>query len=371
MQKLLFTASTYSHILNFHLPYLQYFEQQGWTLHLACGGEKASVPHVSEVIHLPLEKSMTSPKNFRAAAMLREKIKQESYSLIITHTALAAFFTRAALWGLRDRPPLINMVHGYLFDEQTPYIKQRLLLTAEEWTASQTDLLITMNQWDYHFAAQRQLGRRVSVVPGVGVDFSRFDHPPARPELRKDFGIPQDAFLLLYPAEFSARKSQPVLIRALAELPEDVFLVLAGDGRTRTECESLAETLGLQNRILFPGHQQDMASWYAVASAAVTSSRIEGMPFNVMEAMYTGLPVVASAVKGHTDLISHETTGLLYPYGDSTACAAQIQRLITDPSLCRRLSDAAGSNIRHYRLDEVFPIVLNEYLSLLPDYIPA
>lgn len=95
------------------------------------------------------------------------------------------------------------------------------------------------------------------------------------------------------------------------------------------------------------------------------------MPFNVMEAMYTGLPVVASAVKGHTDLISHETTGLLYPYGDSTACAAQIQRLITDPSLCRRLSDAAGSNIRHYRLDEVFPIVLNEYLSLLPDYIPA
>jgi len=49
MQKLLFTASTYSHILNFHLPYLQYFEQQGWTLHLACGGEKASVPHVSEL----------------------------------------------------------------------------------------------------------------------------------------------------------------------------------------------------------------------------------------------------------------------------------------------------------------------------------
>ena len=46
MQKLLFTASTYSHILNFHLPYLQYFEQHGWTLHLACGCEKASLPHV-------------------------------------------------------------------------------------------------------------------------------------------------------------------------------------------------------------------------------------------------------------------------------------------------------------------------------------
>lgn len=366
MAKLLFTASTYSHLLHFHLPYLKAFAEQGWTLHAACGGAPAFVPYIEEMIHLPLRKSMAAPQNLRAAAILRERVRGEGYGLIVTHTSLAAFFTRLALKGLRGRPPLINMVHGYLFDDATPAARRGLLVAAERLMAPQTDLILTMNRWDYEFTKRCRLAARVEEIPGIGVDFSRFEGAPPRLEARAARGIPPDAFVMLYAAEFSRRKSQAVLLRALARLPERVMLVLAGDGATRSECEALASELGLRARVLFAGHQEDMLPWYAAVDASVTASRSEGLPFNVMESMYMGLPMVASAVKGHTDLIEDGVTGLLYPYGDSEACAVQIARLMESPALCASLAKAAKENVRRYGLDKVFPQVMEQYGSLLP-----
>ena len=317
---MLFTASTYSHILNFHLPYLRWFQEQGWTVHAACGGAPAAVPWTDGTLDLPFEKSMGSPDNFRAAGMLRRKIQEEGYALISTHTSLAAFFTRLALMGLRERPIVANMVHGYLFDEATPPLKRRILLAAEQLAAPQTDLLLTMNQWDFAAANRYRLGQRVVHIPGVGVDFSRLDqNKEAAGALREELAIPEDGFVLFYAAEFSKRKSQEVLLRAMAQLPEEIMLVLAGDGVLRPACQELARELGLTGRVLFPGHLRDVARWYAMADAVISSSRIEGLPFNIMEAMYAGRPIVASAVKGHVDLIADGVTGLLYPYGDADA----------------------------------------------------
>lgn len=365
--KVLFTASTYSHIVNFHLPYLQWFQQQGWEVHAACGGAPQELPFADRVIHLPLEKSMGSPKNFQAAALLRRIIRQEGYGLVSTHTALAAFFTRLALAGLGERPAVANMVHGYLFDQDTPALKRQLLLAAERMTAPQTDLLLTMNQWDYEAAQKYRLGRSVVHIPGVGVDFSRFDRLPETQDMRGEYGFSPETFVLIYGAEFSKRKSQETLIRAMALLPEDIALILAGDGALRADCQALASELGLEARILFPGHIRDMGRLYAMADAAVSASRIEGLPFNIMEAMYTALPVVASAVKGHVDLIRDGETGLLFPYGDAAACAAAIRRLWEDPQLRQELTRRAREEILNYRLDRVFPLVVEQYGALLPE----
>lgn len=362
-RKVLFTASTYSHIVNFHLPYLRKFRAEGWTVHAACGGEPMDIPCAHDVFHFPLKKSMWSPGNFSAAVALSDQMRRERYDLVCTHTSLAAFFTRLALWGLEERPTLVNMVHGYLFDGQTPRLKRTVLLAAEQWMAPVTDLVLTMNRWDYKAAVRYQLGRKVAQIPGVGVDFSRFEGVPpnARHALRRQLGIPGDAFVLLCAAEFSARKSQSVLIRALAELPERIVLVLAGDGALREECKRLAQRLGLADRVRFPGHIADMGPWYAMADAAASASRIEGLPFNIMEAMYAGLPVVASDVKGHADLIANGETGLLYPYGDARACAEQIRRLEGSEALRRRLAGNARQSVLRYGLDQVFPILWAEY----------
>ena len=366
-RKVLFTASTFSHIQNFHLPYLEYFQANGWAVHVACGGEPAPIPHVDRVIRLPFKKQMQSPKNLRAAAMLRKEIRREGYGLISTHTSLAAFFTRLAVKGMKDRPPVVNTVHGYLFDDRTPALKREILLAAERFTAPQTDLLLTMNRWDDALAQRHRLGKRTANIPGVGVDFSRFDQgsPGAGPALRSEWNIPQDAFVLIYPAEFSKRKSQKVLIQALAELPERAVLVLPGQGALLEPCKTLAARLGLEARVIFPGQVGNMALWYAMADAAVSASRSEGLPFNVMEAMYCGLPVAASDVKGHTDLITHGETGLLYPYGDAAACAGALRTLMDGQPLRQALSQAARESVRQYGLGRVMPQVTAHLESLV------
>ncbi len=366
VRKVLFTASTYSHIVNFHLPYLRKFREEGWTVHVACGGAPMEIPYAGRVIDLPFEKSMWSPDNFRAAGLLRGEILREGYGLIAVHTSLAAFFTRLALRGLEGRPRVVNMVHGYLFDGSTPWLKRKLLLGAERWTAPVTDLVLTMNRWDYGTADRYRLGQRVAQVPGVGVEFSRFDGvpPDSRGQLREKWGVQPDAFVLIYAAEFSKRKSQSVIIRAMERLPEGVWLVLAGEGALKEECRELARKLGLEGRVLFPGQIRDIPGWYAMADAAVSASRSEGLPFNVMEAMYAGLPVVASDVKGHSDLITEGTTGLLYPYGDADACAEQILRLTESEQLRRELARNAKADAGQYALERVLPQVWGEYAAL-------
>ena len=94
------------------------------------------------------------------------------------------------------------------------------------------------------------------------------------------------------------------------------MLVLAGQGSELEACRRLAVRCGVSDRVLMPGYVQDLSLWYAAADVCVSASRIEGLPFNVMEAMYSGRPVVATRIKGHTDLITDGAEGLLYEYND-------------------------------------------------------
>lgn len=362
-RKVLFTASTYSHIRNFHLPYMGQFHSAGWEIHVACGDAPGAIFYTSQVITLPFEKKMTSPSNFRASRLLRRKMEQEQYDLVITHTSLAAFFVRLAVLKLKKRPRVINMSHGYLFDDSTGLFKRSLLLRAERMTARCTDLVLTMNQYDFRIARKYKLGKQVVNIPGIGVDFSRLRKPSrvAVHELRQKLNLKAGDFVLVYAAEFSSRKSQSVLIRALPLLPKPVVLLLPGKGALLEDCKKLAEKLGVSDRVRFPGHVDNMVLWYSISDAAVTSSRSEGLPFNVMESMYMGLPVVASAVKGHVDLISDNETGMLYPYGNYAACADRILKLYESPILCELMGQAAHRAVQPYGLEHVLPIVMEQY----------
>lgn len=366
-KKLLFVASTRAHICHFHLPYLRQFKEDGWVVHGACGGDDGEIPCCDHVLHLPLRKRMFALGNFRAAHLLKKQILQEKYASIIVHTSLAAFFTRLAVLGMKHRPNVINMVHGYLFDERTPLLKRNLLLAAEKLTASVTDLLITMNHCDTEIAKRHKLGKAIAAVPGLGVDFSSLElHRTGNPmQLRRTLDIKHDDFVLIYPAEFSKRKMQHVLLRAMTVLPERTVLVLPGTGRYLAACQRLAQKLGIAHRVRFPGYVEDIAPWYEAANAAVFSSRSEGLPFSMMEAMYFGLPVVASDVKGHTDLIEGNKTGLLYACGNWKTCAGQLKRLMDDPKLAHSLSHSARNNLNQFDLSNVQPQIMELYRKVI------
>lgn len=365
--KVLMVASTWRHIRDFHLPYLFEFRNLGWVTHVAC----ANAPDVHECcdrcIRVPFVKRASSSNNLRSMLQLRSLIASQRYDLIITHTTLASFVTRLASKGLAHCSRVVTVCHGFLFDEITPPRRSNAFLGAERVCAPYTDLLLTMNAWDFDIATSQGLSKRVGMIPGMGVDFGRLDSSTDEDGkvLRRELGIDPSAFVILCAAELSTRKSRDVLIRALPYLPPEVVLVLCGDGDRRVAYAELASRLGLGERVLFPGYVRDIGRWFRMADAAASASRYEGLPFNVMEAMHVGLPIVASGIKGHVDLISPGETGLLYPYGDAKACAACVKRLSENVQLRRNLGIKAKEDVRAYSLDAVLPQVMDQYLSLV------
>ena len=360
--KLLYTASTYSHIANFHLPYLRAFREAGWIVHVACGGTAMALPEADRVVDVPFAKRMTAPENLGCARRLGELMKREAYDLVITHTSLAAFFTRLPLLGRKDRPRVINTVHGYLFDDDTTVPKRQILLAAERLTAPCTDLVLVMNRADEALARRYRLGGEIGFIPGMGVPYGRLDAVSETDgrTYRRELGIPDTAFLMVYAAEFSRRKHQAFLIQALRGLPERAMLLLPGEGAERGACRALAEELGLAERVRFPGQLGDPSLCYRAADCAVSSSRSEGLPFNIMEAMHAGLPVVASATGGIPEVVVDGETGYLVPIDqlhDGTGTptdpdkfvhdmADAINRIMRDPELAKKMGEAGYARAR-------------------------
>ncbi len=361
MKKLLMTASSWGHIQSFHLPYLAEFHRLGWQVHLGCANPPEKVEGVAQIFNLPFQKKMTAPENLKIAAQLRKNIAREGYDLIICHTSLAVFFTRLAVVGLPRRPRVINMVHGYLFDDDTPTLKKIIYLGAEKVTAPVTDLILTMNHWDTDIAQRYHLAREIKFVPGIGVPLSKYDGWRRDDSLRRQLGVGEEDILLIYPAEFSKRKNQKFLITALSELPEHIHLVLPGKGLLLEDCKVLSQTLDLDNRVHFPGFVADLPRWYGIADIAVTVSHSEGLPFNVMEGMASALPVVASRVKGHTDLIVEGESGLLFAPNNLEDCVAQLSKLIASPVQRRAMGECGQRAVQQYGLEQVRPQVMSAY----------
>ena len=368
--KILYVASTFGHLASFHQPYTAYLAQQGCIVHAAAGGTAGALRGVSRYIALPFEKSMGSPRNFAAARQLRHLMRQEGYTLISLHTALAAFFARLALLpGGGRRPVVMNTSHGYLFDQNTPPHKRALLLGAERLTAPVTDWLLTMNEQDRAIAARYHLGRRLVHTHGMGIDLDRF-RPPApaeRARARAQLGLAPDDLVLVYAAEFSARKNQAMLIRAMCSLPERTVLLLPGRGALLEACRAQAARLGVEGRVRFPGFVREMETCYHASDLCVSASRIEGLPFNVMEAMACGLPAVVSDIKGHEDLVHPGGNGLLYPYDDQASFVRAVRSLSGEDAR-RAMGAAAQRSVQAYGLSAVFPELTEIYKNAIGDF---
>lgn len=370
-KKMLYIASTVGHLKSFHLPYLKRFAQEGWTVHIAGKNAHQLLPGADAGFDISFEKSMFSPKNLQAVRQIRKLLQRERYDVISVHTSLAAFFTRLAVLLSSQRPVVINTVHGYLFDDNTGWMKRKLLLWAEKLTAPCTDLLLTMNCQDTRIARENRLCRgEIVQIDGMGVDFSRFS--PAdegqRRSARQTFGIPEDAFVLVYAAEFSGRKNQAALIRALSKLPEDVWLLLAGRGQMLDSCKSLAQQLGVAERVVFAGFVSDIERCYCASDVCVSTSRSEGLPFNLMEAMHCALPVIATKVKGHEDLVQDGKSGFLVPFGDEDRLCLAVQQLMAAPGQCRSFGKAGMATAQQYALERVLEVNIQLFHDFIREY---
>lgn len=355
MKKVLYCASTAGHLVSFHIPYMQRMQADGWVVHGGGAGNSDKLSFLDGWVDMPFEKSITSAGNFAVARAIARKIKAEKYDLILVHTSLAAFFVRLALkMAGKGSTKLVNTVHGYLFDSQTPLMKRTMLLTAEKLTTSVTDRVLTMNACDYDIATKHHLSHGDIInIPGMGIDLSRFTPatPREKADARASFGIDQNAFVMVYAGEFSSRKNQSLLIEAMKSLPDSAVLLLPGRGELLEQCRDTASPYG--NRVIMPGFMADVERAYAAADICVSASRSEGLPFNIMEAMARGLPVLATAVKGHTDLVTEDENGWVFCNGDSDEFACRVLELMEQPQLLSSAALKAQATAEQYSLENV------------------
>jgi glycosyltransferase involved in cell wall biosynthesis len=187
---------------------------------------------------------------------------------------------------------------------------------------------------------------RIHVVPN-GIDVTRFaPNSEARARARSELGIPGDSWLVGTVGRLAPEKDQALLIRAMAPLlDERRQLVIVGDGPEREALErARAETWRAEFCQLI-GARADVAPYLAALDAFVLSSRTEGLPLGLLEAMATGVPVVSTAVGGIPDLIASGTNGVLVPVGDERALVRELVMLAGQPTAGLRLGKAGRETV--------------------------
>ena len=221
----------------------------------------------------------------------------------------------------------MNIVHGYLFSEESKTPKAKMILLAERFLGKKTDVILTMNAEDTRLAKKYRLTEgKIVQIPGMGAKLRPQITPPE--EIRLPFS--PDSYLLVFVGELSKRKNQKLLIEALHIIKKDIpsaRLCLVGDGGEREALRSLAVRLGISDSVYFVGKRRDACDFIRAADLYVTASISEGLPFNVIEALGAGKTVVASRVKGHTDLVEDGASGFLFDVKNADAMAALVIKI--------------------------------------------
>jgi glycosyltransferase involved in cell wall biosynthesis len=175
--------------------------------------------------------------------------------------------------------------------------------------------------------------------------------PNRRRRWRERHGLEPEAIVLTHVGRFAPPKNHALLIEAFAQLRTHtpLYLLLVGGGELEDAVRQQVAGLGLQERVRFLGVRADVPAILNASDLFVLSSRWEGNPLSVMEAMAAGLPVVSTAVGGVPELVREGETGLLVPSGDAAALARALQALVDDPARREAMGKAARQHaITHF-----------------------
>lgn len=172
--------------------------------------------------------------------------------------------------------------------------------------------------------------------------------------LRQKYKYDSDDFIILYVAEFIPRKDHEFFIKnipALRKQIPNVKVILPGRGVRLKEMKILAVNLDVDDILWFPGYRKDVNRLCAISDLYVTTSRQEGLPISVVEAMASGLPVVASNIRGQTDAVVPERNGELYKLDSSTDFLEKILKLYNSPELRAEMQKNNREDSKKYSVD--------------------
>lgn len=333
------------HINKFHIPTIKTFRSHGWIVDVACSGD-AEVPECNHQFYMSWKRSPFTLKTIKGIQELKLLLDETHYDAIYCHTPVGGLIARLASRKARKcGTKVIYCAHGFHFFKGAPLMNWLVYYPLEKWLAHFTDVVFTVNKEDYIRASKSFTKKtQVRLVPEVGVNFNRLiitNNQLVRHEYRKELNISDNTTALIYVAELIPNKNQKMLIdvvKLLLNEGEDVKLLLPGPDHYNGEIEKYVHSQNLDGFVITLGWRSDIGELMHAADICTASSIREGFGINLVEAMYCGLPVVATKNRGHEMVITDGDNGFLIPINDTEFMGKQIKLLIHDKEKYKRLS---------------------------------
>lgn len=356
-------VTTISNTVNlFLIPHLKFLIEKGHEVGLAFKTEFIDEEIFDlgcKIHHVEFQRNPLKRENLSAYKQIKKIIDEEGYELVHVHTPIASFITRFAC-RKKKNVKVLYTAHGFHFFKGAPKKNWILYYPLEKAAARWTDGIITMNEEDYEAAKKFKLrtDNGVFKVNGVGLRLEKFFCPgkEEKRKLRKQYGYGENDFILLNVGEFHQEKQQDLLIRAVARIKGEIprlKVLFAGSGRKGKDYRQLARDLGVEEMVEFLGYREDIPELMAISDLAVSVSRREGLPVNVMEAMAAGLPLIVTDVRGNRDLVNHGKNGLVIDRDNDGECAEAILKLYRSSGLREAFSAENRRRIASYSVESV------------------
>lgn len=354
MDKVLILASIAPMIEGFNIPNIDLLQKEGYEVHVLANFKDEHTEanernnHFRNqlefrgvlVFDIPINRNPFKMINYTAYKEIKQIIDHEDYAFIHCHSPIGGVLSRLAAREARKRnTKVVYTAHGFHFFKGAPMKNWLMYYSVEKWLSRYTDCLITINEEDYHAAQNNHFKvKKVEKINGVGINKNKFK--PIDTELKNQrrsiLGYKENDFLLIYVGELSKRKNQQLTIdmmKKVVQIIPQAKLLLVGDGELRETYAQQIKDLWLEKNVFLLGYRKDVDQLMSVSDIVISTSKQEGLPVNLMEAMGTGLPIIATDCRGNRDLIHHGENGYLVDLGDGEQLASYVGILYHSSSL--------------------------------------
>ncbi len=335
--------------------------------------EAAGIRHIA----VPMTRRAFTPwADLIALYRLYGVLRREQFTIVHTHTPKAGLLGRWAA-KLAGVPIIVHTHHGFIFHEHSPRLWRRFFVGLERATARSTDLVFYQSREDVETAQRERIGQADQIVClGNGIDTRTFDPERLTTEMRAhkraELGLPSDGPVVGFVGRLVREKGLLELFAAARMVREQVpgvrFLVVGPVDTAKPDAvrPETARDYGIADICIFAGMRTDVADLFPLMDVFVLPSYREGFPRSPIEASASGVPVVATDIRGCREAVQHGRNGLLVAPGDVPALADAIVELLCEKEKARQMG-AEGRRMAVEQFDEqlVFAQVKVEYARLL------
>lgn len=357
MSKILFISNISNRITTFvtasiaaaHSLNLDFYQAANWQNADPTQIDKGEKEYGIKIKSVPISRNPLAKTNLTAYKELVAFIKKENIDYIHCNTPTGGILGRFGGKKCHVKK-VIYTAHGFHFYKGAPKKNWLMYYPMEKWLAHKTDALITINNEDFELAKNKLKLRKngkVYYVPGVGIDTAQYRlSEKVREEKRAELKLNENDVALISMGDLIERKNYDTAIRAIATTNNAALqYFICGKGPEKENLKALAEHLGVSEQIHFLGFRSDIKELLSAADIFLFSTKQEGLPRSMMEAMASGLPCVVSRIRGNVDLIEEGRGGFLCDPAKPDEFAAAICKLYDNAELCREM--------RRYNLERI------------------